>query len=410
MSSLSEPDLQVERAGQALRFVWTNYQLTITLDRFHDAGPRGLSAELQASTSAPGYLPHLTHCRISLTAMGSRTQFAKRMGELYKEVDWHAIIEQVCVLGLRMFREGEPVLRLTKDAQVEPLCARLSPLLYDRLPSVIFGPGGIGKSYVALLCALLVESGECLAGLEGVKGPVLYLDYECEYGDFVERAKRLWQGQPELESAQPLYRRCSLPIADDLPALQHIVAKSEVQLLIIDSLAAACGSDLYAPETPIRLFASLRSLRVSSLILAHVAKDEDKGRSIFGSVFFGNFGRSVWEMKKAQEVGDSVIRVGLYQRKHNLGPLHRPIGLKLSFGDAVRITSLDLTEAPELAEALSLSERLKAALKHGAKTAKDLADELDAKHAQIKARLSDGQGKWCTNVGEGKWGLLARER
>jgi len=397
---------QIERAGQALQFFWPDYQLTVTLDRFHDAGSRGLFAELQANTSAPGYLPHLTHCRISLTAMGSRTQFAKRMTELYKEADWHMIIEQVCVLGLRIFREGEPVLRLTKDAQVEPLSSRLSPLLYDRLPSGIFGPGGIGKSYVGLLCALLVESGQCLAGLEAVKGSVLYLDYECEYGDFVERAKRLWQGHPELSDAQPLYRRCNLPIADDLPALQHIVAKSEVQLLIIDSLAAACGSDLYAPETPIRLFAALRSLRVSSLILAHVAKDEDKGRSIFGSVFFGNFGRSVWEMKKTQEVGDTVIRVGLYQRKHNLGPLHRPIGLKLSFGDAVHITPLDLTEEPELAEAMSLSQRIKAALRQGSKTPKELADELDAKYPQVKARLSDGQGKWCTNVGDGQWGLL----
>ena len=383
----------------------------IVLDRFQDSGLRGLSAELQASTSAPGYLPHLTHCRISLTSMASRTQFAKRMAELYKEADWNTIIEQVCVLGLRMFREGEPVLRLTKDAQVEPLSSRLSPLLYDRLPSVIFGPGGIGKSYVGLLCALLVESGQCLAGLEAVKGPVLYLDFESEYGDFVERAKRLWQGHPQLEPAQPLYRRCSLPIAEDLPALQYIVAKSQIQLLIIDSLAAACGSDLYVPETPIRLFAALRSLRVSSLILAHVSKNEDKGKSIFGSVFFGNFARSVWEMKKAQEVGDAVIRIGLYQRKHNLGPLHRPIGLKLTFGEAVHITPIELTDEMELAEALSLPERIKAALKQGAKTARELSDELEISLAQVKNRLTDGKGAWVTpldQVGkEFRWGLLS---
>lgn len=395
--------------GQTLAFEWTDQKIRITLDRFRDSGRSGATAELHVTTTAPGYQPHLTQGQLNLVAMNTRSSFSKRLKELYPEANWDEILETVCVLGLRHLRQGEPVLRLTVDADIPAPIHRLSPLVYDGLPTVLFGPGGTGKSYLALFCAMLVEHGGWEANLCGLPGPALYLDYESDFADLVSRAKRIRNGHQKLIGVEPLYRRCHIPLADDLPAIQRLVADSDIRFLVIDSLAAACGMELERAETAIRFFNALRSLRVASLILAHVAKNSEE-KTIYGSVFFSNFARSVWEMKKAQEAGEHITRVGLYHRKTNLGPLQQPLGFKLHFGEAFSLESTDLNDEPSLAESLPLASRIKGTLKSGAKSAKELSEELGVELPQVKARLSDGLLKWSTKVGEGKWGLLEGTR
>ena len=316
-------------------------------------------------------------------------------------------MEAVCVFGLKYLRQGEPILRLTEQAAIVSPQQRLTPLVYDGLPSVLFAPGGTGKSYWALFCAMVVQTGGCEGSFSGVQGEVLYLDYESEACDLIDRANRLRHGHPKLARSEPSYRRCHIPLADDLPALQRHIAEKNIKFLVIDSLAAACGAELERAETAIRFFSALRSLRVATLILAHVAKNSEE-KSIYGSVFFSNFARSVWEMKKVQETGDRITRIGLYHRKSNLGLLERPIGLKLTFREAVQIEPLDLSDVPDLATALPAKERIQAVLKDGLKTAKEVAEETGIALATVKARLSEGKGIWSVKVGNELWGLVHR--
>jgi hypothetical protein len=402
------PVPKVEQIGQCLSFQWDEYQLRVTLDRFRDGGRSGASAEFQATTTAPGYQSHLTLGQLNLMAIRTRTDFARRLRSLYPEANWDEVMETVCVLGLRYLRQGEPILRLTEQAHIEPPTQRLTPLVYEGLPTVLFAPGGTGKSYLALFCAMLVQIGGWEGSFCGIPGEVLYLDFESEVSDLIDRAKRLRRGHPKLASSEPSYRRCHVPLADDLPALQRHIAEKNITFLVIDSLAAACGAELERAETAIRLFSALRSLRVASLILAHVAKNSEE-KSIYGSVFFSNFARSVWEMKKVQEAGDRITRVGLYHRKSNLGPLERPIGLKLIFGEAVQMEPLDLSGEPDLAAALPAKDRIQAVLKDGLKTAKEVAEETGISLATVKARLSEGKGIWSVKVGNELWGLVHRD-
>jgi AAA domain len=401
------PAPKVEQVGGCLRFEWEIYKIAVTLDRFRDSGRSGVNAEFQATTTAPGYQPHLTMGQINLTALKTRADFAKRLTNLYPEANWDVVMETVCVVGLRKLRQGEPVLRLSDHSDIQPPSIRLAPLVHDGLPTILFGPGGIGKSYLALFCSMLVEYGGWEAGLCGVPGPTLYVDYESDYGDLVNRAKKIRKGHPHLAGSEPLYRRCHLPLADDLPALQRLVAESGIKFLVIDSLAAACGAELERAETAIRFFTALRSLRVATLILAHVAKNAEE-KSIYGSVFFSNFARSAWEMKKAQEAGEPITRIGLYHRKSNLGALEKPLGFKLHFGETVQLEPTDLLEEPGLVDGLPVKDRLQAVLKVGALTAKELAEETGIPLASVKARLSEGQGLWSTKTGGEKWGLLRR--
>src|SRR5262249_30984812 len=103
-----------------------------------------------------------------------------------------------------------------------------------------------------------------------------------------------------------------------------------------------------------------------------------------------------------------ITRIGLYHRKSNLGPLQKPIGLKLSFDEAVRLEPTDLLEEPLLVEGLPVKDRLQAVLQGGAMTAKELAEETGVGLASVKARLSEGAGIWSQKLGGEKWGLKHR--
>ena len=168
--------------------------------------------------------------------------------------------------------------------------------------------------------------------------------------------------------------------------------------MIIDSLAAACGSDLSNPDTPIRFFTALRTLSVGSLIFAHVAKNSEQ-QTIYGSVFFKNFARSVWEIQSVQDGRE--LKVGLFNRKCNFG-LHAPIGLRYTFlDDAVRIDHLNLDEHPLPEKGLSVPEQVRKALADEKQaTAGDLAEVTGLPVDRVKTALSRGADRWCKTAGK----------
>lgn len=101
----------------------------------------------------------------------------------------------------------------------------------------------------------------------------------------------------------------------------------------------ACGGDLNSPDTVIKLTRALRMIGGSSLVLAHVAKAVQDGqdRSAYGSVFFRELARNVWEINKAE--GDGSARVILSHKKNNFGPLHPPLAFDFTFeGESVQVT------------------------------------------------------------------------
>ena len=60
-------------------------------------------------------------------------------------------------------------------------------------------------------------------------------------------------------------------------------------------------------------------LNCGALVLAHIPKtnEQQQEAGIYGSVFYKNFARSTWELKKEQEVGADESVLGLFNRKSN---------------------------------------------------------------------------------------------
>ena len=98
--------------------------------------------------------------RLNLLATRSRNDVAKHCtSRCQRGRDWEAIVEQFCVMTLDHWRQGEPVVNLgTVDPPPEPVY-RLKPVLLEKEATLIYGEGGIGKSYLAAYLAAQIDQG-----------------------------------------------------------------------------------------------------------------------------------------------------------------------------------------------------------------------------------------------------------
>jgi hypothetical protein len=96
--------------------------------------------------------------------------------------------------------------------------------------------------------------------------------------------------------------------------------------------------------------------------------------------------------------------LGLIHRKANLSRLHAPIGLKVTQnpeGTTIQFEAFDLRHAADLERALPLANRIRNLLEDGERrSAKQIAEQLDARLASVKSTLSKHNGRKWHRVGE----------
>jgi len=346
------------------------------------------SAELSVVNAAG---QALYWARLNLVSAQSRTTTIRALEEQDPAEDWRVLVERSVRAVVRHLRTGDPARPLTPaPPTVEPW------LVPDWLPrgqiSVIFGDGGVGKSYLALALALSGVLGRTILP----RWPVpqirraLYLDWES--GEEEQRA-RLWRLTEGL-GAQPvdgaiLHRTMRRPLLDDLTAIRGEVARHAVDLVIADSLAPACGPEPETASSVVPVLGGFRSLATTVVVLAHVSKmsaDVKAPARPFGSVFVQNLARSSVEIRRTEAVGDEHERsylVTLYHRKINEGRRSRPIGLTFTWND---LDHLVVTGGTAEMSGASLPEQVYAALTMPKKPMQ-LAEELDANVSSVKSAL-----------------------
>jgi hypothetical protein len=398
---------KIEPYGLGYQFTWDAEQISIRVDHFRESSRDGLHAELQVRTERSGFNPVLlTPTSVNLTSTRSRADIAKHLKMLLSGIDWTTLIEYACGMATQYHRRGEPALALSSVEQVTPATFRLHPLIFDRMPTVLFGPGGGGKSYLALFLALLVDKGGYFGRFCGMPGRVLYLDWEADERVLAYRRQQLLLSHADLGTADVVYKRMYRPLSEELVEIQRLVRKHGIQLLILDSLALAAGGDLMSAETAIRLHGALRTLNIASLSIAHVAKNaNEEARSIFGSVFFTNLARSVFEVRSSQDEGAGVRKIVLYHKKTNEGGIQRPIGLSLSFGQGVTVAEMDIEEAEELSRPTKTVDRIKRALQDGNHTVKAISEATSLDEATVRTRLNEGRNRWSQKKNDREWDL-----
>lgn len=383
-------------------------------------GSHKLDAELALSVDLPGVSGEAFVASLNLLSLSSRDTLRRQLDIMHPNLPWVQLVNKAIAELRHAYFDADASVDLSA---IEPRSLeqryRIGSLLPDGQPTIFFGDGSTAKTYIALVAALSVATGEELLGLPVLFDRVLVIDYETDAQTHRFRYDRLLAGagltwQPRLIDYWPAKGRPFVDIAD---AVRRKVERDRNGLIIVDSAAYACGGDPSDPEAVLRYFNALNSLGKTSLTIAHVPKDSDQDKP-FGSVYWSNAARKTWNFQRAQNEGEDVIHIGLFNRKVNDGRRDRPIGIRMTFeGETgpVTVRREDVADVPELSKGLPLKQRILEALKQGAMTVDGLARETGEPSNKIRARLSDMKSEVQRVTGsDGSntlyWGLAERRR
>lgn len=407
------------------KFRFAPLYTTVWLDHLDDTRD-GVRAEVVVRSNPGTGWKKLYHDRLTLISSRSRASAASHCAKTMPDLDWQQIFDTVCLETLDAHRGGEPSIMFRDLKQREGLEYRLTPLLADGRPTLLYAPGGTGKSYLAVFASVLVAMGYMRfdLGMEPEPGPVLYLDWETEEQDFRDMGTEVMRGLGLDDMDPPIvYRRMTGSLRHNLESVQAAVSEHGVQMLVVDSAAPACGGNPESMEAVGAFFDALRGIRmpadtrtssprpITSLILAHKAKNSES-TGPFGSVFWWNYPRAVYRMHSSPHDGETTMVVALKHEKANRGQRQHPMGLRFTWADGgFSVEAASVTDDYDLAEkAASTSQRIVAAIKENgwtAMTAPEIADELDIAHGTVRQALNRGSGKIFAKLAGDRWGLIA---
>lgn len=391
LASPGKPEIQ--RNGDEFIFTWPHHGIGIGISALQEI-KSGIECEITIESPVLG---HRHWSRINLASISARESLSKKLLGRADIINWVQILDAVAFHIAEARRILTPI-KLTGQVQTEERLL-IDPLLPRGESAVIFGDGGSGKSYMAGACAVSIGSGHEIAGILKPleRCPVLYLDWETTEQEVNSRLGQICQGLKIRVPDNIHYLSMSRALADDVKTLHAEISKLKVGLLIIDSIAPACGAEPESADSVIRAMNALKSLPCTRLIVAHISKagaDQNSPGRPYGSVFLWNLARSVWEIKKAHEDEEDILPLGLFQRKCNYGRLHAPMGIRFEFAPwGISIERHDPMERQEFQGHLSLSRRIQAALKGGSMTTAEVAKHIDCSPdsaGRILRRLREG--------------------
>jgi hypothetical protein len=283
---------------------------------------------------------------IELMDINERWKLAKHLEIIENNINWQ---ELLTIAFTKLINEILTHDAPTKLQEVPPQSHYFIKHLIAEPFSLIFAPGGSGKSYLSLLVATAIQNGISLDGVE-VEKPynVLYLDWETSQDDLARRFTLIKKGlQMEVES--PFYRSLAFPLAYEFDKILDDIVRYDIKLLIIDSVVPALGGDITKAEIVGDFFGMLKQFYLTnqtrSLLLTHISKQDKKGdneKSPIGSVYFENYPRLVWELKSINL--KNKLQIELKPYKFNVPAPPNLTFLFKFYNDAVNILTNEVVE------------------------------------------------------------------
>lgn len=409
--------MKVERDGLGYRAAIVSEGISIAVERLTES--RGETyGELSVARVPEG---HVMRSRLSLTSSGARSGAAGYLARRAGGPDWTAILEDFCVAVLAREREGSPVVKVGKLPPRKSVEFLLDPMLPIGKPTILYGEEGTGKSTLASAIAVAVTTATPTFSRWSVprQRGVLVLDWEGDGDDWNDLIAACSAGIG-IEAPDVLYQACAGPLTSDIHKVARTIAEHDVGLLIVDSVGMASpnardGSD--ASEGAMRLFAGLRALGTTSLLIDHVNKSDNEGRASrpYGSVYKPALARATYELRAAEDSDEDGTRhLALFHRKGNQTRRQAPVGIAVHRTESeilLRWEPVMLADA-KLAKGATLTDRIRDLLSDGALTVDEIADGTESSAAVIRKvlnRHSDSLFVAVTKSGEKakRWGLRA---
>lgn len=377
-------------------------------------------AELDVFCIKPDTMIPVSGIRFNLSSLQTRGTIAKSLKANYLDISatwtgWDRIINDVCLRALKIYRNGVPSEEIWPSENIILPQFLIKPILPLYQPAIIFGDGGAGKGHIALTLSILAQLpyDRNPLGLTTQSEPtnVLYLDYESDRDEFERTLSGLCKGMEQSVGIRRL--QMAHKVSSAIEQIKKMVVENSIGFLIVDSLAPAAGLSNNDPsEAAIELFRAIRSLPpITSLIIAHTSKDtEGKRKRVYGSVFYENLARSVWEVKKSQDVGDDDMVLAMTHTKYNRKQ-ELPIGLTYFFNEEQNIITVSKTDlsSTSLSGQLPNSMRILDLLRDGPDTSQNIAEILNITLPVAITTLNrlEKRGN-ITHLPDKRWGLRAR--
>jgi DNA-directed RNA polymerase specialized sigma24 family protein len=264
-------------------------------------------------------------------------------------------------------------------------------------PTILYAPGGSGKSFISFFVALCVQNGISFFG-RTQQCRTLYLDWEADEFEFQRRLRKITNGLSdtvEITNGYPGYLRMYAPLPEVANYILEITAEEDYKFVIIDSAACALGGDMNDAAVVTKFFNVVRRINtcgITTLIISHISKAEqtnDGKKSPYGSVYFLNFPRLAWELRSKYDAEAREFNVGMFCRKINNSEQIKPFGMKMIFDeDSVTFTKADMEILESIDKRENVTEAILELLQEKPLTAKEVAHELEIDVATAKTLLS----------------------
>jgi len=403
----------ISEAIGRLTFAWQGMDLKIIADRITDDG----TAELWFY-HANGNGDSLLHtAKTNLLSTSTINQLQKRMATHSPDVPWGQILTCITAKSLGHQRKGDPGEILTPTmGVVEHPGYYIEPTIIKGLPSIIHGEKGSHKTTLSLLMLGLLAIGidDSPTGLiANEPAKVGILDWENDKDTTLYTLSQLIKSEtcPYFE---PAYMRCALSLSDDINRIAEFVNDHRLEVILIDSLGQAAGSDQFdsaGKRSALRFFENLRRLKVTSLIIGQEAKNEEGKKSIYGSVYYRYYARNIFELKaKRDEMDPTITHLGLFHTDANYSRLYAPIGFRATHNENGITIDSEPMRISEFIEKAKQINTLLAFLQDGAQSRNAISDALKIPRDQISVLLNRAaKRKLIINLGDNKWGLLSEE-
>lgn len=391
---------EFEQVADEYRLRWAN-GIEASVERIVEHRDE-LTAEITIRSSRlprPGYL---TRSRLNLMATQTRKALVTTLREREADLDWHAMVEQMCFLVADAYREGEPSIDMRSYERSTGTRWLLEPFIERGGPTILFADGGTGKSTVALAMAVSMASGEDIIGRRhGAPVPVLYLDWEAGVDDTQNRIEAICVGAGIDPRDVPInYRRQVASLAEGAASNRREISRLGAGLVVIDPFGAARGGDPESAEVTIKSFSAIRSFGVPVLIVDHVTKREgNDATKPFGSVFTSNSARQTWKMDRGREEdrrGGYLITMD--NPKQNNVRRASSLGFRITHeageDDWVRSITIrpdndGIANDPDLSKKLPLRVRILSELRQGPLEQTDVATNLGADANAVRVRVNE---------------------
>ena len=411
---MKQDEPRVQRLANTFLLHWPSIHMGIQVSRIQEHSER-TTAEFWVLTydDEGGSQTVLRGERYNLVAPRAKKDIAQRIAHRFQQDSyfWETIIESAFETILEEFRSGEPVENITGDRVRLQNKFRVYPLLLEQQPNVIFGKGGSGKSLIATYISVVVDTPPLHTPVfRSESGGVLYLDWETDVVEFQNRVAAIKNGLdiPPSVGTSIKYLRMTQPLETEIDRLQSIVMDEKVNLIVVDSMEMAIQGNSNESMPVSGLYASLRTLGTTSLIVDHL----NKSGEWVGNEYKRNFARNAWRIAANQIPNTDLLTVGFFHEKWNNTKRISAFAVDLKFTsdetdelDTVTLKRGDISGVEEFQDRRSLSERLYDELKEGPQPVNELAQILDKDEASIRTTLHRNKNRFV-KIPSGDWALL----